>query len=104
LPGDIIVSGSAAQSQTLTVSGNFDEPFPYAVRVSTADGGSWLSANRVTGLTGESIQVSVSPAGLSNGSYQGMVLVTVSFPATGASQVVDVPVSLTLPATGLQQP
>jgi sugar lactone lactonase YvrE len=104
LPGDIIVSGSAAQSQTLTVSGNFDEPFPYAVRVSTADGGSWLSANRVTGLTGESIQVSVNPAGLSSGSYQGMVLVTVSFPATGASQVVDVPVSLTLPATGLQQP
>jgi sugar lactone lactonase YvrE len=97
LPGDIIVSGSTAQSQTLTVSGNFDEPFPYAVRVSTADGGSWLTANRVTGLTGESIKVSINPAGLARGSYQGTVLVTVSVPFGLASQAVDIPVSLAVP-------
>jgi sugar lactone lactonase YvrE len=97
LPADIIVSSSTPQSQTLTVSANFDEPFPYAVQVSTADGGSWLSANRVTGFTGESIKVSINPAGLARGSYQGTVLVTVSVPVGVASQVVDVPVSLTLP-------
>jgi sugar lactone lactonase YvrE len=97
LPTDIIVSGSTVQSQTLTVSANFDEPFPYAVQVTTADGGSWLSANRVTGLTGESIKVGVNPAGLARGSYQGTVLVTVSVPVGVALQVVDVPVSLTVP-------
>jgi sugar lactone lactonase YvrE len=98
LPDRISVSGATTQSQALTVSGNFAEPFPYAVRVSTADGGSWLSANRVTGLTGESIQVSVNPAGLSSGSYHGTVAVTVSLPDGGISQEVDIPVSLMLPA------
>src|SRR5258708_31699094 len=94
LPGDIIVSGSTAQSQTLTVKGNFDEPFPYAVRVSVADGGSWLSANRVTGFTGESIKVSINPAGLARGTYQGTVLVTVSVPVVVSVHVVELPILL----------
>ena len=84
-------------SQTIAVSANFAEPFPFAVRVSTADGGSWLRTNRVTGLTGEAITVSINPAGLAHGIYRGSVAVIVSFQASGTSQEVDVPVSLTLP-------
>jgi len=77
LPDRISVSGSLAQSQTLTVGANFDEPFPYSVRVSTADGGSWLNANRVTGFTGNRSRFSVNPAGLARGSYRGTVAVVV---------------------------
>ena len=95
-PDHIDVPESIKQSQTIAVSANFAEPFPYAVRVSTADGASWLSANRVTGMTGESIKVNVDPAGLPRGSYHGTVSVTVSL-AAGDSQEVDIPVSLTLP-------
>jgi sugar lactone lactonase YvrE len=96
-PDHISAAGGTSQSQTITLSANFAEPFPYAVRVSTADGASWLNANRVTGLTGESITVTINPAGLARGSYQGTVSVTVSVPVGGASHEVDVPVSLTVP-------
>jgi hypothetical protein len=62
--------------------------------VSTEGGGSWLSVNRSTGLVGESITVSVNPAGLPSGSYRG----TVSVIAEGeVSQQVNVPVTLSLP-------
>src|ERR1017187_8445871 len=69
-------TGSQAQTRLIATSANFLEPFPYAVRVSTDDGGSWLSVNRLTGLVGEPITVSVNPAGLASGSYHGTVSVT----------------------------
>lgn len=90
------ITSTAAQPQTWRIEtrANFAEPFPYAVRVSTEGGGSWLSVNRSTGLVGESITVSVNPAGLPSGSYRG----TVSVIAEGeVSQQVNVPVTLSLP-------
>lgn len=96
-PAQIQVSGSTAQTQSIAVSANFAEPFPYSVQVSTGGGSSWLSANRVTGLTGESIKVSIDPAGLASGSYQGVVSIVVYVPVGGSFQGVDVPVSLTVP-------
>ena len=96
-PDHIDAASSMAQTQILTVSGNFAEPFPYAVRVSTTDGGAWLSANRATGLTGESIRVTVDPRRLAPGSYRGTVAVIVSVPVGEGSQEVDVPVTLRLP-------
>src|SRR5271165_674717 len=83
-PAQIDVPGSTAQSQTIAVSANFAEPFPYSVQLSTNGATSWLSANRVTGLTGESITVSVNPAGLAPGSYQGIVSIVVYVPVGGA--------------------
>ena len=96
-PAQIDVPGSTAQSQTIAVSANFAEPFPYSVQLSTNGATSWLSANRVTGLTGESITVSVNPAGLAPGSYQGIVSIVVYVPVGGAYRGVDVPVSLIVP-------
>jgi sugar lactone lactonase YvrE len=93
----IEMSGSMAQTQTIAVSANFAEPFPYSVQISANGATSWLGANRVTGLTGESIEVSVNPAGLASGSYQGIVSIIVYVPVGGASRAVDVPVSLTVP-------
>jgi hypothetical protein len=84
-------TGSQAQTKLIATSANFLEPFPYAVRVSTDDGGSWLSVNRVTGLVGEPITVSINPAGLVSGSYHGTVSVTAE---GGVSQQVNVPVTL----------
>jgi len=96
-PDHVTVASSIVQRQTITVSANFAEPFPYAVRVTTADGGSWLTANRVTGITGEAITVTINPGGLVRGTYRGMVAVIVSVPVGVSSQEVDVPVSLTVP-------
>ena len=86
---------SQAQTRLIATSANFLEPFPYAVRASTDDGGSWLSVNRSTGLVGEPITVSVNPAGLVSGSYHGTVSVTVE---GGVSQHVNVPVTLSVPS------
>ena len=90
------ISSTASQPQNwrLETGANFAEPFPYAVRVGTDGGGSWLSVNRLTGLVGESITVSVNPAGLSSGSYHGTVSVTAE---GGVSQQVNVPVTLSVP-------
>src|ERR1035438_4131033 len=94
-PDSIGATGSQAQTRLIATSANFLEPFPYAVRVSTDDGGSWLSVNRLTGLVGEPITVSVNPAGLASGSYHGTVSVTVE---GGVSQQVNVPVTLSVPS------
>ncbi len=91
------IGTSGALTQSIAVSANFAEPFPYAVRVSTNDGGSWLTTNRVTGLTGESFTVTVNPAGLAGqGFYHGTVAVLISIPVGGSTIEVDLPVSLTL--------
>jgi hypothetical protein len=85
---------SSAGVRIIETSANFPEPFPYAVRASTDDGGSWLSVNRSTGLVGEPVTVNVNPAGLIAGTYHGTVSVTVE---GGVSQHVNVPVSLSVP-------
>jgi sugar lactone lactonase YvrE len=96
-PAQIDMSGSTAQTRMIAVSANFAEPFPYSVQVSANGGTSWLTANRVTGLTGESIKVSINPAGLAPGTYQGIVSIVVYVPVGGSNRGVDVPVSLTVP-------
>ena len=85
-PDSISATGSQPQTLPIATSANFLEPFPYVVRVSTDDGGSWLSVNRVTGLVGEPLTVSVNPAGLVSGSYHGTVSVTAE---GGVSQQVN---------------
>jgi hypothetical protein len=78
------------------VSANFAEPFPFTLRVSTNDGGSWLTTNRVSGLTGESFEVNVNTNGLGSGFYHGIVSVTVYVPVGGGTVEVDLPVTLTI--------
>ena len=83
-------------TQRVTVSANFAEPFPFSLRVTTNDGGSWLTTNRVTGLTGESFIVSVNADGLAQGFYHGTIAVLVSIPVTGDTIEIDLPVLLTV--------
>jgi sugar lactone lactonase YvrE len=82
-----------SQAQSIGVATNFAEPFAYVVRIKTADGGAWLSANRTTGQTGEPLQVAANLAGLAPGTYRGTVTVILQVPAP---QQVDVPVILTV--------
>jgi sugar lactone lactonase YvrE len=97
-PSGITVTGPTPASQTILLSANFAETFPYSVHVTTTDTGKWLSTNRVTGLVGESIVVSFNPAGLAAGTYHGTIAIQVTAPVNGAVQEIDVPVSLTVPA------
>jgi hypothetical protein len=90
----ITATGSQPQTRPIATSSNFAEPFPYAARVSTDDGGSWLSVNRQTGLAGEPFTVGINPAGLASGSYHGTITVSVE---GGVSQQVRVPVTLSVP-------
>jgi len=93
---DLSGSGSVS-SPAISVTTNFAEPFPYQVRVSTADGNSWLTTNRRTGLTGEPFTVIARPSNTPNGVYHGTV--SVILPGVeGASNPlqVDVPVTFNL--------
>ncbi len=94
-PREINDTSPGVQSFSIATSANFGEPFPYAVRFSSTEGAQWLGANRVTGLTGESITVSINPAGLAPGQYGGTVAVIVYL--SGGSQEVHLPVALTVP-------
>jgi sugar lactone lactonase YvrE len=85
--------GPQAQTWSISTPANFAEPLPYTVSVTTTGGGSWLSTNRVTGLTGEPVTVSLNPAGLAPGFYQG----TVSLLLTAGIQA-DVPIALLVPS------
>lgn len=96
-PDHIDAAGTAPQSWTVNVTANFAEPFPYAVHVTTDDGHSWLTANRVTGQTGEAITLTVNPAGLASGSYRGTVAVNIAVPPGVGTKEVDLPVSLVVP-------
>jgi sugar lactone lactonase YvrE len=91
-PDHIGLVGPQAQTWSIVTTANFAEPLPYAVHLHTTDGGSWLSASRVTGLIGEPITVTINPAGLPSGFYQATVSVL-----RGSMTQVDVPVELLVP-------
>jgi trimeric autotransporter adhesin len=96
-PSRIEANGRTAQNQTIALTANFAETFPYSVHLSTTDTGKWLSTNRVTGLVGESIVVSFNAAGLATGTYHGTIGIQVAAPVNGGVQEIDVPVSFTIP-------
>jgi hypothetical protein len=76
--------------QTIAVTTNLGEPFPYLVRT----GSPWLSTNRASGQTGEPFQVLTNSSGLPPGVYHGTVTVILS--VTNPLQM-DLPVTLTVP-------
>ena len=84
--------GASPAAQSIRVATNVAEPLPFAVQVKSG-GGAWLSANRVTGQTGDWLTVSVNPAGLSAGVYSGTI--QISIPG-GATVGAALPVTLTV--------
>ena len=84
------VDFSSAGSQTVQTLTNIAEPLPYSIQISS--NAPWLSANRVTGLTGDVLTLSAKTSGLAPGMYPGAVTLTVA--ANGATATL--PVSLTV--------
>jgi hypothetical protein len=66
--------------------------FPTNFSISVTSQGNWLSVNPTGGVTPTYINVSVSPASLSGGSYSGNITVT----ASGSPNPLQIPVSLTV--------
>ncbi len=86
--------GASSQTQSVQVLTNITEPLPFAVRL-PMNGGAWLSANRVTGQTGDELLLSANPAGLAPGTYSATVEVSVRGGARATSAYL--PVTLTVP-------
>ena len=88
------VGGSPPGSQNLTISTSPSANIGFSLSPSTASGGSWLSVTPTSGVTSASVSVSVNPAGLGPGVYNGSIAVT----GTGTNSPLAVPVSLTVTA------
>jgi uncharacterized protein (TIGR03437 family) len=79
-------------AQTLTATASSGQiTYNVSVKVITPSGGSWLSATPLQGQTQGTVQVSVNPASLADGIYDGTVLFT---PTDTSVNSVAVPVTL----------
>src|SRR4051812_5577187 len=85
------ISG-AATSQNLVV---FSSSGPTSFTTSTSSVGNWLSVAPQSGTTPQVLSVTVNPASLSNGSYEGFITVT-----SGSTAVAIVPVILNVNTSG----
>jgi uncharacterized protein (TIGR03437 family) len=85
------LNGAAPPPQTLSISGG--AAVPYAA---SATGGTWLTVSPAGGSTPGSATVTVNPAGLSHGTYNGVITI---LPAgnTGAPLTVPVVLTVTVP-------
>jgi hypothetical protein len=83
-------SGSRAP-QAVQTSTNIGEPLPYSIQI-PGNAAFWLSANRVAGLTGDTLTFFADSTGLPSGSYSTTVTLTV--PSSGTTATL--PVSLTV--------
>jgi hypothetical protein len=70
----------------------------YQLTVSTTEGGAWLQTNKTNGNTNDTVSVSINSASLRPGTYHGNIRVNAGS-ITGSP--VDVPVTLTIVATGM---
>jgi hypothetical protein len=86
--------GTAPAAQTISVAGT---GLSYTV---AAAGGSWLSATPASGSTPGSVSVSVNPAGLAAGTFNGTVTIT-SAGAANSPQTVAVTLTVTAASPSL---
>jgi sugar lactone lactonase YvrE len=86
---DLVPGGS----EPLRIATNFAQSFPYLVRLRTADGGAWLTANRSSGITGEPLTIGADARSLVPGVYRGTVTVRLVAPKP---LDLEIPVSLTV--------
>ena len=99
-PVSFQIGGANPAAQTVTVSIPGGGSAAFNATASTTTGGSWLSASPGSGTTGQPVTVSINPAGLAAGAYQGTVTITV---AGATNSPVTLPITLTVspaPITG----
>jgi len=86
-----VQSGTLPAAQTVQVAGSQS----FTASATTSTGGSWLAVTPASGTGNVALSVSVNPAGLAAGTYNGTITVT---PAAGTAQTVAV--TLTVSTTG----
>lgn len=89
---------SSIPSSTIQVTGSASN-LSFAATASTTSGGNWLTVSPQSGTTGTSgtaLTVSISPSGLSAGSYSGTIVVAGNGGAAG-STTVNVTLTVTAP-------
>ncbi len=84
--------GSAPAAQTLNIASS-GTAIQFTAQVATVIGGNWLTVNPTSGATPGSISVSVSGAGLAQGTYTGSVTIVGTGAANGPQTV---PVTFTV--------
>jgi hypothetical protein len=69
-------NGNPPATQSITISGSVSG-LGYSLSVATSDGAKWLQASGPSGFLPATSQISVSPAGLSAGTYGGTIAIDV---------------------------
>jgi len=88
---------SAPAAQPVGITSNTGAVLTFTATASTSSGGNWLSVNFPGGVTPMSLNVSVNPAGLGSGTYQGTILLT---PTDPLNSPLAIPVTLTVSGAG----
>jgi uncharacterized protein (TIGR03437 family) len=84
----MVTGGATPAAQVINVApANNGMPGTFTASASTASGGNWLSITKSAGSTPGQIGISVNPAGLGIGVYNGAIQIT---PSSGPSAVVPV--------------
>lgn len=72
-------------SRSLAIGSSTGAPLDYTLAAATEAGGNWLSVTPATGTTPGNFTISVNPAGVVAGNYDGSITITATNPATGAA-------------------
>jgi uncharacterized protein (TIGR03437 family) len=87
-----IQNGALPAAQSLQITGSQS----FTASAATAAGGTWLAVTPESGTGNVSLSVSVNPAGLAPGNYNGSITVT---PAGGVAQTVAVTLTVSAPVS-----
>ncbi len=80
-------------AQTVSIVNSNGVPAPFSVSATTASGGNWLAFSPLSSTTPGNVVVSVNPAGLAPGTYNGTLGINPSTTGVGATQI---PITLTV--------
>lgn len=110
-----IQGGAPPAAQSLSISNPAGSAYKWTA-ASTVSSGNWLQLSATSGNSDATLQVSVNPTGLKQGSYQGTITVTaaglagspqalsVTLTVGSAASLIDSPSSLTFQITSGQSP
>ncbi len=70
------VGGSTPAAQSISLSGPNNTSVVYTASATTASGGNWLTVSPTSGTTPSSVSVSINPANLAAGTYNGTITAT----------------------------
>lgn len=100
-PVSFQVGGANPAAQTLAVSIATGAALGFTAGATTSTGGAWLTVSPAAGTTPGNLVVSINPANLSAGTYNGLVTIT----ANGAtSSPVTLPITLTVSPAAVANP